>query len=82
MPKINLDHQTKDALGRLLVRHLKDEYGAEIEPVDALSLLDFLSETLGPHYYNQGLRDAQAVVRARADAIVETIYDLEQPLKR
>lgn len=82
MPKINLDHQTKDALGRLLVRQLKDEFGVEIEPVDGLSLLEFLSETLGPHYYNQGLRDAQAVVRARADAIVETIYDLEQPLKR
>jgi len=82
MPKINLDHQTKDALGRLLVRHLKDEFGVEIEPVDGLSLLEFLSETLGPHYYNQGLHDAQAIVRDRADAIVETIYDLEQPLKR
>jgi uncharacterized protein (DUF2164 family) len=61
---------------------LKDTLDVEIDPFDALDLLDFLSETLGPHYYNQGLHDAQAIVKNRVDAIIEDIYVIEKPLKR
>lgn len=82
MAKINFDKATRDLLGRQLMRHLKDELDLDLDPVDAGGLVDFLSETLGPHFYNQGLADAQAVVRERAELIVETIYELEQPLKR
>ena len=82
MAKIAFDKPTRDLLSRQLMRHLKDELDLEVDPVDAGGLVDFLSETLGPHFYNQGLADAQAAIKARAELIVEAIYDLEQPLKR
>jgi len=82
MAKIVFDKPTRDLLSRQLMRHLKDELDVEVDPVDAGGLVDFLSETLGPHFYNQGLADAQAVIRTRAELIVEAVYDLEQPLKR
>ena len=82
MAKIVFDKPTRDLLSRQLMRHLKDELDLDVDPVDAGGLVDFLSETLGPHFYNQGLADAQAVIRSRAELIVEAVYDLEQPLKR
>ncbi len=81
MSIIEFDKQTRETLSRLLVRHLKDELDVEIEPFDGVALLEFLSETLGPYFYNQGLHDAQAVVKDRVDAIVEAVYDIEKPLK-
>jgi uncharacterized protein (DUF2164 family) len=82
MGKIAFDKPTRDLLSRQLMRHLKDELDVEIDPVDAGGLVDFLSETLGPHFYNQGLADARAMVGKRAELIAEAIYELEQPLKR
>ena len=81
MAKINLDRQTQDKLAKLLVKRLKNEHELEIEPFDAVDLLDYLSEVLGPYYYNQGLQDAQAIVKARADTIVEAIYEIELSVK-
>jgi uncharacterized protein (DUF2164 family) len=80
MSRIEFDKETRDQLSRGLRRRLKDTLDVEIDPFDALDLLDFLSETLGPHYYNQGLHDAQAIVKDRVDAIIEDIYVIEKPV--
>lgn len=80
MSRIEFDKETRDLLSRAIRRRLKDTLDVEIDPFDALDLLDFLSETLGPHYYNQGLHDAQAIVRGRVDAIIEDIYVIEKPV--
>ena len=79
MPKIEFEPQVRDALAGLVRRHLKRELDVEIETFDAVFLLDYLSETLGPHYYNQGLRDAQALIQAKVELLGEAIYELEQP---
>lgn len=81
MAKIALDNQTRDHLARALRAHLKDELNVEVGTFEMLDLMDHLAETLGPHYYNQGLYDAQAVVRARMDGIVEAIEAIEKPVK-
>ena len=81
MARIEFDKRTEQTLSRLLVRRLKDDFDVEIEPLDGVALLAFLSETLGPYYYNQGLHDAQAIVKARVESIVEAVYDIEQPVK-
>lgn len=82
MSRIELDKQARDAAARLLLGHLKDEHDVELAPFDGLALVDFLSEALGPYFYNQGVNDAQAAVQKNADAIVEALYALEKPLKR
>jgi uncharacterized protein (DUF2164 family) len=79
MATIEFDRETREALSRLLVRHLKDSHDLELAPFDAADLLDFLSASLGPHFYNQGLRDAQTILQDRADTILEAIADLQKP---
>ena len=43
--------------------------------------LEFLSERLGPHFYNQALHDARALLHARVEALGEAFYELEKPAK-
>jgi uncharacterized protein (DUF2164 family) len=49
--------------------------------MDAMLLLDFLSERLGPHYYNQALQDARARLSGKLEALGDTFYELEKPAK-
>jgi uncharacterized protein (DUF2164 family) len=78
---IEFDKATREMLARRLKQHLKDEHDLEIDPFDAVALLDHLAGTLGPYFYNQGLNDAQAIVRSRADTIIEAIGEIEKPAK-
>ena len=82
MARIELDKAVRKTLARQVRAYLKDEAGVEIDPVDAQRLLDFLAETLGPHFYNQGLYDAEAVLQDRVEAIAEAVAALARPIKR
>ena len=82
MPKIEFDRVQREALARRLVRQLRDEFDLEVAPMDGQRLIDRLAETLGPAWYNQGLRDAQAALQSRVDDIAEAIAGLEQPEPR
>ena len=82
MPRIEFDRATREGLARRLARQLRDEFDLEVAPMDGQRLIDVLSETLGPAWYNQGLRDAQAAVQAKVDHIAEAITGLEQPEPR
>ena len=42
-------------------------------------LVDFFNREIGPHYYNQGLLDAQAALLKRLDDVKEAISSLEKP---
>jgi uncharacterized protein (DUF2164 family) len=79
--RIELEKPVRDGLARALARYLKDELEVEVGGMDAMLLLDFVSERLGPHYYNQGLYDARALLQARIDALGEAFYELEKPAK-
>jgi len=80
MSRIEFDNETREALARLIAGHLQREFEVEVAPFDAQDLLDFLSETLGPHYYNRGLADAQAILQSRVDGVMEAIQDIEKPV--
>lgn len=79
--KIEFDKATREALARGLAAHLKTEFDLELGGMEAVVLLDFISERLGPHYYNQALYDAQAHLRAKTEALGEAFYELEKPAK-
>jgi uncharacterized protein (DUF2164 family) len=81
MARIELDKPVRDALTRALSRYLKDELDVEIGGMDALLLLDFLADTIGPHFYNQGLADAQAVLAKRLEDLTEAITAIEKPVR-
>ena len=82
MARIELDKAVATALARRIRDHLRDELDVEIDPVDANRLLDFLADTLGPHYYNQALIDAEVVLKDRIDAITGAMAGLSRPIPR
>ena len=57
---------------------MSHELEVELGQFDADFLLDFISNEMGNHYYNQGLYDAQAVLVDRMDALNDAIYQLEK----
>jgi uncharacterized protein (DUF2164 family) len=81
MSKIELPKDTREALARALAKYLKDELDVEVEGFDAVFLLDFLIETMGPHFYNQGLADARAVVGRKVEELDDAVWQLEKPAK-
>ena len=79
--RIELEKPVRDALVRALSAYLKDELDVQVGGMEAMLLLDFISERFGPHYYNQALYDARARLQAKIDALGETFYELEKAAK-
>ena len=79
--KIELEKTTRDALARALSGYLKAEFDLEVGGMEAVMMLDFIAERLGPHFYNQALYDARAHLNAKLEALGEAIYELEKPAK-
>ena len=79
--KIDLEKTTRDALARMLAGYLKDELDFDISGLEAMLMIDFISERLGPHYYNQALNDARALLSAKMEALTESFYELEKGVK-
>ena len=82
MSKLELPKDAADAAAKALSKYLKDELDLEVGGFDAVFLLDFITERLGPYYYNQGLADAQAVLAKKVEEISEALYGIEKPVKR
>ena len=78
MPKIELTKQVREDAARALSRYLKAELDLDVTGFDAVFLLDFVTEHLGPHFYNQALADAQALLGKKMDEMGEAIWQLEQ----
>ena len=79
--RIELEKPVRDALTRALAGYLKQELEVEIGGMEAMLLLDFISERIGPHYYNQALHDAHAHLRAKMEALGEAFWELEKVAK-
>lgn len=81
MSKIELPKDIRDQIAKALSRYLKDELDLEVAGFDAVFLTDFITEHLGPHFYNQGLADAQALLGKKLDEMADLISQLEKPVK-
>ncbi len=81
LPKIELPKATREALTKTLTGYLKSELDVELGGFEAVFLLDFIVDRLGPHIYNQALYDAQAHVLKKLEALGEAVLDLEKPAK-
>jgi uncharacterized protein (DUF2164 family) len=79
---IAFDKATREALSRALLRRLKDDFGIDLDPMDGQQLVDTLSETFCAYWYNQGLQDAEEIMRRRVDDLAEAIAGLERPTPR
>jgi uncharacterized protein (DUF2164 family) len=63
-------------------RYYYQENGDEIGELAAENLLEFIKESIGPHFYNQAIKDAKNLVEQRMQTLEEDLYALERSIKR
>jgi uncharacterized protein (DUF2164 family) len=78
MKKITFTREETALIVDRLQAYLREEFDTTIGNMQAELFVQFLAEDLGPHFYNRGLRDAQAALAARLEDFGDDIYGLEQ----
>lgn len=78
MEKDLISREEKERLLLKIQRHLSDEVEVELGRFEAEALVDLVADLLGPHYYNKGLRDAQALIARQVDQINDALYEMER----
>ena len=78
MKDIQFSGSQHEQLATDLQQWLANNTSAEIGRFEAGFLLDHVSQLLGAYWYNQGVRDAQAVLAARVDELQGCLEQLEQ----
>ena len=58
------------------------ERDEEITEFAAERVLDFVKETLAPHFYNAAVQDVKHVVEQQFSSLEDEILTLERPIKR
>ncbi|MBC8192775.1 MAG: DUF2164 domain-containing protein [Candidatus Marinimicrobia bacterium] len=72
--------EMKDELIQQIKTYFLNELSQELGNFEAEFLLDFFSENIGPHYYNQAIHDVQKHLSGYVDTLNERIDELEKPL--
>jgi len=78
MSEIKFSKEEIEIITKKIQLYFSEELDREIGQFDAQFLLDFISEEIGPYFYNRGLYDAQAILESRMDSISDAIYDIEK----
>jgi uncharacterized protein (DUF2164 family) len=79
MAKIEFSKAEREALVGKIRLYFKEELDQDIGQFDAEFLLDFVTDEMGPLFYNRGLYDAQTILESRMESITEAIYEIEKP---
>ena len=81
MNKVEFGEEGKARIVQKIKAYFEEELGEEIGQFDAEFLLEFFAGEIGPHFYNQGLKDAAAIFDLQCDRAKEEIYAREELLK-
>jgi uncharacterized protein (DUF2164 family) len=77
MQKLEISKEVKKKVKEELIRYFAVERDEDIGDLSAELLLDFITEKIGPVFYNQGVRDAQAFLSEK----LEDLYGIEKQVK-
>jgi uncharacterized protein (DUF2164 family) len=75
---IDFSKEEKADLVERLQKYFAVEFDQELGSFEAQFFLDFISQTIGPFYYNRGIYDAQALLQDQLEQVGESIYQLEK----
>jgi uncharacterized protein (DUF2164 family) len=81
MDKIEFSKQDKSEIVSHLRRYFSEELEFDISGLQGDMLLEFLSDRVGPYFYNRGLLDAHAAILRRLEDAAADIDVLEKPLR-
>ena len=82
MSMTSLEKEDRAWLVRQIQEHFDNELDQTIGNMDAEFLIDFITETFGPFFYNNGLKDAQTLLARKLDDIADELAVLERPMVR
>lgn len=68
--KLTLTREQRDDAVQRLRGYLEEEYGESVGDLAGSLFLDFIAEHIGPHFYSNGLADAEAYVARFSDSLV------------
>lgn len=69
--KIEIPKEKRDELISILKNYFLKEKGEELGDLGAGLMIDFISEKMGPIYYNQGVADAYKYLDDRLSDVLE-----------
>jgi len=78
MSEIKFTKEEIEIITQKIQLYFSEELEQEIGQFDAQFLLDFISQEIGPYFYNRGLYDAQAILEDKLESIIEAIYEIEK----
>lgn len=78
---IKFSQEQKNRMIADIQRFFEEERGEEIGEIAAENVLEFVKEHLGPHFYNQAIKDTKELVEQKMLSIEEDLYALERPIK-
>lgn len=81
MKRIEFSKEQKQSIVDKLKKYFDAELNQDIGQFEAEFLIDFISDTLGGYYYNQGLLDARVAIRSKLDDLESEIESLEMPVE-
>lgn len=76
---ITLPADAKEELVARIQHYFLEERDEEIGQLQASFFLDFAVEVIGPHVYNQAIRDAQTHLQAVVTDLDVVLYEPEAP---
>ncbi len=72
--RLELSEERRDGLSSRLGRLMQEEYGEELSPFRANTLIEFFLGELGPPVYNQAIQDARGFIQERLDDLDADFY--------
>lgn len=77
---IKLPKENKDDIVASIKDYFYRERDEEIGDLAALNFLDFVLKVIGPHLYNQGVKDAKKLIELKMASLAEDVDSLERPI--
>ena len=79
MTQITLTKQQTDQIVSKVKAYFTEELNQEIGGFEAEFLIDFFAKEIGPHFYNNGLSDAQKLFTQQLEEANYLVEELEKP---
>ena len=78
VPELKLEPAREQEAVQLLKRFLAERFELELGSFEAQEVLDLIGRAIAPHYYNQAIADAQALLADRFASIESDLWALEK----
>lgn len=78
---IKFTKQQKDSMIADIQRFFYEERNEEIGNLAAENVLEFVKSRLGPHFYNEAIKDAQSLMDQKMASIEEDLFAMEKSVK-